>query len=174
MTAQRGTGRAQVEVHLGRKLRADPRHARERELRQRAIALGHQRQETLRLGPGPRSRAGLPGSRGRRSPGESSGAISAPGPGAVPPARRPGATGHSSSTQRRKPSKVETGASTSRRTQSSKPPTIASGVVSSPASASFSALCRAIVQARTTPMAVSEASAYATGGIAQMARSRHP
>ena len=51
---------------------------------------------------------------------------------------------------------------------------IASGVGSASPSASFSAFCRAIVQARTTPIAVSDASAYATGGIAQIARSRHP
>ena len=49
-----------------------------------------------------------------------------------------------------------------------------SGVASASASASRRACCRAIVQALTTPMAVSEASAYATGGIAQIARSRQP
>ena len=62
----------------------------------------------------------------------------------------------------------------SRSSHSSSPPMIASGVASSSARAAFSAFCRAIVQARTTPIAVSDASAYATGGIAQIARSRQP
>jgi hypothetical protein len=78
---------------------------------------------------------------------------------AAPTARRPGATGHSSITQRRNPASVETGASTSRSAQRSKPPAIASGVVSSSASASLNAHCRATVHARTTPIAVSDASA---------------
>ena len=38
----------------------------------------------------------------------------------------------------------------------------------------FSALWRAIAQARTTPISVSLASAYATGGIAQIASARQP
>jgi hypothetical protein len=88
--------------------------------------------------------------------------------------RRPGATGHSSTTQERNPARVEAGAIARRSSHSSNPPRIASGVASSSASASFIAFCRAMVQARTTPIAVSEASAYATGGIVQIARSRQP
>ena len=74
-------------------------------------------------------------------------------------ARRPGATGHSSSTHPRKPDSVDAGARTRRRPHSAMPLTIASGVVSSSARASPSSRFRASVHARITPMAVSLASA---------------
>jgi hypothetical protein len=88
--------------------------------------------------------------------------------------RRPGATGHSSITQPRNPASVDLGANTSRSSHNSRPPRIASGVVSSSARVSLSARWRAIAQARMTPISVSLASAYTTGGITQIARSRHP
>jgi hypothetical protein len=54
------------------------------------------------------------------------------------------------------------------------PASTASGVTWSSASRMSSALWRAITQARTTPISVSLARAYATGGIAQIASERQP
>jgi hypothetical protein len=96
------------------------------------------------------------------------------GGGARRGARRPGATGHSASTQARNPARVEAGASTRRSSHRARPPTVASGVGVSAASAMPSWRWRAMAQARTTANRVSLARAYATGGRAQMARFRQP
>ena len=90
------------------------------------------------------------------------------------PGRRPGATGQSVTTQARNPASVDPGASASRSSHSASPPTRASGVGPSSASASPGRGRRASTQARTTPISVSEASAYTAAGITQIARSRHP
>ena len=86
----------------------------------------------------------------------------------------PGATGEDCTTHRRKPRSVDGAARASRSSHRATPPRTASGVVSSPARASPSSRWRAIAWDRMTPMAVSLASAYATGGITQIARSRNP
>jgi hypothetical protein len=70
-------------------------------------------------------------------------------------ARRPGATGHSWSTQARNPARVEAGARARRRNQRTGPPRMASGVAVS----SARWWRRARAWARTTPMRVSLARA---------------
>ncbi len=81
------------------------------------------------------------------------------GAGAGRGARRPGATGHSSSTQARTPDKVEAGAKARRSSHKIRPPRTASGVAASAASATSRCWCRAMAQARTTPIKVSLARA---------------
>src|SRR5258706_5710822 len=66
MTAQRGTRGARIEINFRRKLGTYARHAGQRKLRQRTVAIGHQSQELVGLaaragadvGPGSRAAAG--------------------------------------------------------------------------------------------------------------------
>ena len=128
--AQGGAGGAGVQVRLRGQGGADPGDAIKGDGGEWPVPFGRPKKGT---GPSWSSRAGpwpLPRPRGGpRGDGRGGRA-----------ARRPGATGHSSSTQARNPDRVEAGARARRSSHKISPPMMASGVASSAASAACQVL----------------------------------
>ena len=172
MGQQHAAGGARAEVHLGTELVGDAGYLGQRQDPQ-IVAFAGQGEKPLLLA-WPAGPAAVVGGTGGWPAGLTSAAGRAAVSGAARRARRPGATGHSSMTQRRNPPSVEGGATARRSAHRMMPPMMAIGVASSSARTSPRSFLRAMAQARMTSMSVSLASAYTADGITQIARLRQP